>query len=378
MVSHQVFRFVVEQLKAEGAEIVTALDDTLNTHIGRDIFGAGWQHDGSAHPLADKKGYGVCFVIIGVVVRLPEINSRAFCLPYAARVWIPRKTKNKPQGAPHKEKTQLGLDLINLTFSWLEGGERLRVVADMAYCCERILKGRPKAVHITGKMKKTSALYGLVEPPTTPRRGRPRVYGVRYPSPEVMFEDSSLEWETLKAHCYRKEKPLLVHRFTALWHSAGENPLAIVLCRDPSRRYRDTVFFDTDPNASAAEIIGRYATRWSIEVTIRETKQLLGAADPQCRCENSVTRTPMFAYWAYSLVVVWFATQFSFAKNFVAAPPPWYRRKRHFTFSDMLAAARRSDFKVGISREARTPNEKPKISQTRYTRELKHTECAKL
>jgi hypothetical protein len=74
-------------------------------------------------------------------------------------------------------------------------------------------------------------------------------------------------------------------------------------------------------------------------MTHRETKQLLGAAESQCRKENSVIRAPMFAYWAYSFVVLWFVRQFSTARNLIAEPAPWYSQKKDFTFSDMLASA---------------------------------------
>ena len=144
------------------------LDDTLNKHRGKKICGAGWQHDGSA-PKQTKKtkqtGYGVCFVIIGLAIRFPGISDRVFCLPYAARLWWPPKAKVKPKGLPYKTKPELGLDLINLTHSWLEEGERLRVVTDLGYCCETVLKGRPKGVHVTGRMKPGSALFALLEAP---------------------------------------------------------------------------------------------------------------------------------------------------------------------------------------------------------------------
>jgi hypothetical protein len=171
----------------------------------------------------------------------------------------------------------------------------------------------------------------------------------------------------------------LVHQFAALWyHSAGEGPITVVLCRDPDGKDPDTVLFDTDVTASAAEIVGRYAGRWSIEVTNRETKQLLGAADPQCRKENAVFRAPMFAYWAYSFVVLWFAREFSTAKSLVAEPAPWYRQKKNITFSDMLAAARRSHFSIGISSKAGIGNALPKSNQTRHTRGIDHARMAKL
>jgi hypothetical protein len=61
----------------------------------------------------------------------------------------------------------------------------------------------------------------------------------------------------------------------------------------------------------------------------------------------------MFAYWlAYSFVVLWFVQQFSTAKDLVAEPATWHGRKKNFAFSDMLAAARRSHFSLGISPKA--------------------------
>lgn len=194
-----------------------------------------------------------------------------------------------------------------------------------------------------------------------------------------MFQDPNLTWSEVKAFCYGKQIRFMVHQFTAVWsHSAGEKALSVVLCRDPNGKYADTVFFDTDVTASAKDIIERYAKRWSIEMTNRETKQLLGAADPQCRKEDSVIRAPMFAYWAYSFVVLWFVKQFSTAKNLVAEPAPWYRQKKNFTFSDMLVASRRSHFSLGISAKPEVINRLPKNKQTRYARGIDYTKTAKL
>jgi hypothetical protein len=378
-VSECLFRIMVETLAFAGAEIEVVVDDTLNKHCGKHICGAGWQYDGSAPKQSKQRGYGVCFVIIGLAVRLPNISDRVFCLPYAARLWWPPKAKVKPQGLPYKKKPQLALELINLTHSWLEEGERLRVMTDLAYCCEEVLKGRPKGVHVTGRMKTGSALNAPLEAPLVRRRGRPRKKGERLPTPAGMFRDPNLKWSETKALCYGKRVRFLVHQFTAVWyHSAGADPITVVLCRDPNGHYRDTVFFDTDVTAMPKDIIGRYSRRWSIEVTNRETKQILGAADPQCRKEGSVFRAPMFAYWAYCFVVLWFVDQFHTAKDLVADPAPWYRRKRNYTFSDMLAAARKSHFGPGISSTAGTINILPKINQTRHKRELDHTVSAKL
>jgi hypothetical protein len=378
-VAFHLFRLIVKTQLAGTSEIIAVLDDTLNKHCGKKICGAGWQHDGSAPKRSHQYSYGLCFVIIGLVVRLPGISDRAFCLPYAARLWWPPKTRVRPKSLPYKKKIELGSDLIKLTHSWLEAGEQVRVVTDLSYCCETIIKGRPEGVHITGRMRQDSALWDLPVTPLIRGQGRPRMKGYRLPTPQAMFKDPSLHWEKIETVCYGKKTALIVYRFIGIWyHVAGNERLCFVLCHDPSGTHADSVFFDTDLTARAEDTVSRYSMRWSIEVTNRETKQLLGAADPQCRSEQSVIRAPMFAYWAYSLVVLWFVRRPGTAKNLVDAPAPWYRKKKHLSFSDMLAAARRSHFSLRFSEDVKQTYELSKIPSARLTRGYKYTESAKL
>ncbi len=42
-------------------------------------------------------GLGICFVIMRVAVRFPGISDRAFCLPYAARLWRLAKDRIRPK-----------------------------------------------------------------------------------------------------------------------------------------------------------------------------------------------------------------------------------------------------------------------------------------
>jgi hypothetical protein len=98
-VALKIFRMIVETLLPDASEVETILDDTLNPRVGKKICGAGFQHDGDAPKGGKPIGYGVCFVIIGVAVRLPGISDRVFCLPYAARLWWPEKAKSNPMAA---------------------------------------------------------------------------------------------------------------------------------------------------------------------------------------------------------------------------------------------------------------------------------------
>lgn len=377
-VAFEVFRMIVDTLMPGATEFELVLDDTLNNHVGKKICGAGIQHDGDAPKTGKPIGYGVCFVIIGVVVRLPGISDRVFCLPYAARLWWPEKAKVKPVGEKHQSKSELGAGLIQLTRSWLDPSITLRVIVDGGYSNKQLLRGRPQGAHITGKVRMDAALYALVAQDPSVRRGRPRKKGDRLPCPGSIFTHEGTQWEWIWITLYGQETIVSVHHFQAIWYkAAGNEPLSIVMVRDPGGKYPDTVFFDTDTGASDEETIQRYTHRWSIEITNREAKSLLGSADPQCRSEKSVTRAPLMAYWSYCLVVVWFVDQFRMGKDLLLPTAPWYA-KRTITLSDMLAAARRSHFTPGISRDPRKHHYSPKIMPARFTRRPESCERAKL
>ncbi len=322
----------------------------------------------------------VAFEVFRMIVDtlLPGISDRVFCLPYAARLWWPQKAKVKPVGEKHQSKSELGAQLIRLTRSWLDPSITVRVIVDGGYSNKQLLQGRPQGVHITGKVRMDAALYDQVAQAPSTTRGRPRKKGERLPCPKSLFAHHATPWECIWISLYVQETIVSVHRFEAIWYkAAGNEPLAIVMVRDPGGKYPDTVFFDTDTAASDAETIQRFSHRWSIEITNRETKSLLGSADSQCRCEKSVTRAPLMAYWSYCFVVVWFVYQFRNGKDLLISSAPWYS-KRNVTFSDMLAAARRSHFIPGISRD---PSEHPnnlKFCTSRFPSRYEFYERAKL
>jgi len=378
-VGSKIFLMIVDGLVPAGSEVVVILDDTLNKHRGKKIAGAGWQHDGSAPKHSKRKGYGLCFVIIGVAVRLPDISERVLCLPFAARLWWPANAKVKPQGMLSSPKTELGADLIKLARSWLPEDRRLRVVADISYTCKRVIESLPEGTSQTGRVRMDSSLYEVAVCPLKRPRGRPRTKGKRLPTPKEMFSDQSLNWRPTTVVSYGKKTEVLVYEFYALWyHTLGSQIVLFVLVHDLSGAHADAVFLETDCLARPKQIVGRYSSRWSIEITIRETKQLLGSAEPQCRTEKAVRRTPMMAYWAYSLVVLWFVSQFNQGKRLMIEFGPWYGHKKNVSFADMLACARRSHFTVAFSREARQHRDLSKNRFARSTRQPHLTERAKL
>jgi hypothetical protein len=252
------------------------------------------------------------------------------------------------------------------------------VVVDGGYSNSTVVKNRPAGVHITGKVRKDAVLYAPPDPVGLPGRGRPRKKGAELPKPSVLFKHYDTPWDALFVELYGKATVVSAHRFNAIWYRVGGNEiLSIVLVSDPDGEYPDTVLFDTDTNASDLDTIKRYGRRWSIEITNREIKHLLGSADPQCRTENSVQRAPLMAYWSYCLVVLWFVDQFEKGKDFLFTRAPWYPKK-HITFSDMLAAARRSHMTQRILVEPGQTQDLPKFNVARSTRRPDCRQMAKL
>lgn len=380
-VSWMVFRIIERTFLTDIPEVVCVVDDTLNKHWGKKICGAGYQHDGSVPKGDPSVRFGVCFVLIGVMIRLPGISERVFCLPFAARLWWPKGAPVKPKSLVVRKKPELALELITMVRDWLDEDVTLRVVTDIGYSTKTIVKQRPKGVQITGKIRTHSALYEVWETDEEfPRRqGRPNKKGKRLPQPKAMFASGDTPWRISRTRLYGKEVSVMVHAFKAVWaRSAGNVPLKIVLAKDPKGKHDDCVFFDTDADRPAEAVLGTYSSRWSVEITIRETKGLLGRADPQCRSEKSVFRAPLIAYWAYCLVVVWFVQQHRQGALLCFIRSPWYRQKKNISFSDMLAAARRSHFTSVFLYESPRMETLPKIKSARSTRQPDVTKRAKL
>ncbi len=131
----------------------------------------------------------------------------------------------------------------------------------------------------------------------------------------------------------------------------GKQIVLFGLWRDPSGTCGDSVLFDSKLTADPQAIDQRYSTRRSIELTFRETKQLLGATDSQCRKEDSVKRSVMLAYWAYCFVAMWFLENFRQGKRVFTTYRPWYRQKKIISFQYTPATARRSHFTVAFLRD---------------------------
>ena len=309
-------------------------DDTLGRKTGRYIWGAGMpdgpnllqigpfgHHDPlRSTPVRPVFSFGHSWVVLSIIVPLPFVSHRRFAIPILLRLYR-KKLKKRPPGRPkgerkstghatpgeYRTRPELAVEMLAIVAEWL-GRRRFRVVGDSEYSGKSISRKLPEMADLVGRMPMNAALYD--EPPAWKpgRPGRPRKKGERLPNPAELAKSRTLRWTKTRVDIYGKAVRVWFKSVDALWYnSAGTQLLRIVVVRDPSGKRRDDCYFTTDLSMTPVEIIETIAKRWSLEVTFRDAKQVLGFEEPQSRTQKAVERTAPMAMLLYGLTVLWYA-----------------------------------------------------------------------
>jgi len=234
--------------------------------------------------------------VVGVLCHPPFVR-RAVCLPVLARLWRPGQTTGR---------LGLGDELVRLACTRL-GGKRVDLVCDGAYA-GRELRDLPKQVTVTCRLRVDAALHWLPPSPTG-RPGRPRTKGDRLPDLVELAGTVGTPFALLAVTRYRRQELVAVAGFTCLWPRVfGPRPVSVVLVRDPAAPDGfDLALVSTCLDATPAQLIERYATRWSVEVCFREARQDAGVGQARNRTRLAVERTVPFGLICYGLAIVWYA-----------------------------------------------------------------------
>jgi hypothetical protein len=323
-------------------------------------------HDGAASSYGSR-GVGGAFkalacghswVVLSLRVPLPW-NPNGCAIPILARLY--RSPKRCPE-SEYNKRTQLAREMVELLAQWLPKGRTLYLTGDREYACRTVLRDLDAAIQFTGPMPMDALLYGPV--PKYSGVGRPRVHGKRLASPEQRAQASTSKWKRTRVHLYGgKLTEIMTQSWTCLWYTAtGQRLVRVVLTRDPRGNCQDRAFFSTDHSATPDEILQRFAGRWLIEVSFRDTKQFFGLADPQNgfsrgtrrqrkrpgpqprgnRGRQAVERTAPFIWAVYGIVIVWYIGEERWQRDVQAhrERAPWNRLKAVPSFEDMLEALR--------------------------------------
>ncbi len=323
-------RLVVELLVPAPAAVTVVIDDPLLRRRGKKVWAVSWFHDGSGTG-KDKAGWGNNWVIAGILVALPLV-SRPVCLPVLARLVVKDTTSASRLWLARQMTAALATALPE---------RRIHVVADAAYA-GRELRELPEQLSWTTRLRKNAALHEL-PPPRTGRRGRPRLKGARLGSLPTLAAGTTFTPATMCRYGLTTTAGVAV--ITCLWYSVfGSRPVRVVLVREPGTRHgHDLALVTTDQHTDPAQIIERYAARWSVEVAIEDAKQLFGTGQARNRLATAVRRTVPFALITQTLTMLWYATAGHHPDDITERREhaPWYTTKSQPSTTDMITKLRR-------------------------------------
>ena len=125
-------------------------------------------------------------------------------------------------------------------------------------------------------------LYDLA-PPRTGRRGRPRARGERLGTADDIA--AAARWATVTVIAYGRRETRQVAAVTCLWYGSWRTrQVRLILARNQrTTSGYDLALVTTDPDASPAALVKRYAARWGIEQAFADARNVLGAGEARNR-----------------------------------------------------------------------------------------------
>ena len=203
-------------------------------------------------------------------------------------------------------------------------------------------RGLPDRVTVTTRMRANAAVFALA-PPRTGKRGRPALKGARLGTLAQLAATAVFEPITITSPD-GKTRVEHVWRTRCLWYGPFHTrPVAIMLIRRPARTEGfDVAIASTDVQATTAELIARYDSRWANETAHQEAKAH-GVGQARNRIRRAVERTVPFGFLAQTITIAWYALHGDPDADLHARrqAAPWYRQKATISYTDMLAALRR-------------------------------------
>jgi len=343
---------VVNTFHPDGV-IPTDLDDTLFHKSGRKVEGAGTFRD-AVRSTTSRVVYALGLNLVVLTIRVnPFWGGEPIGLPVNIRLY----KKKRKDGEKNPTHLDLAQDMVKQLAAWLPN-RTFSLCCDGAYAS---LAGRhlPHTA-VTSRMRRDAALFNMPPIPKRQKRGRPRKRGRRLPTPEAMARQP-LRWIKKTVDFRGRAVTRLFFARPVLWYAVcPDQPVLLVLVRDPGGKEHDDFFFTTKIDDTAAAVASRYSDRWSIEDAFRNTKQFLGGEDPQTWIGEGPQRAAALSFWIYSATWYWYLTTQGTKVTWPLLP--WYRSKRTPSFADALAALRRQQWRVIFARSDRTPVPKKTIA----------------
>jgi hypothetical protein len=210
------------------------------------------------------------------------------------------------------------------------------VVADGAYAKRDFLKpARALGMTVVSRLRKDAALRTVPGPRPAGKRGRPRTYG----SEVIDLAKRAGQrrgWSSDTFELYGEEVVKKYKTFLATWRPAG-GAIRVVLVDEPTG-WR--AYFCTDTSASVADILGMVSDRFSLEITFRDCKEVVGAGQQQVRFIWANVGAFHVCLWTYTMTEAW-AWGREVEELVDRSASPWDKASRRPSHADKRRAWRR-------------------------------------
>jgi hypothetical protein len=334
--------------------VVIGLDDTLERRWGARIKARGIYRD----PVRSSHGHfvkasGLRWLSFMLLAPIPWAD-RVWALPFLT-VLAPSERYARERHHRHKALTDWARQALLQIARWLPE-RRIVAVADQSYAAIELLNAVRDRLCMIARLRLDARLFEPAPPRRPGTRGRPRIIGRRLPSLAERLADPSTPWQRLRVGGWYGAGERLVEIIsgTAVWHHPGKHvPIRYVLVRDVAGVLKPQALLCTDLEADPVDILRWFVRRWCTEVTFAEVRRHLGVETQRQWSDKAIARTTPALLGLFSLVALW--TDKPGIRR-LARPrcAAWYE-KRAITFSDALAAVRRSLWATALyemSREA--------------------------
>ncbi len=228
-------------------------------------------------------------------------------LPLLARMYVRKKDRPKipPKHRPEfRTKLELAVERLRWAKLWLGLlGKPLWVVADGAYAKKDFLKpAKALGMTVVSRLRCDAALGSLPPVVAVDQRGpgRPRVYGTDRIS-LARRAGQRRGWTTEAFTLYGERVTKRYKTSLATWKPAG-GVIRVVLVDEPTG-WR--AYFCTEASASVADILTAVADRFSLEITFRDCKEVVGAGQQQVRFVWANVGAFHVCLWTFTMTEAW-------------------------------------------------------------------------
>jgi hypothetical protein len=289
-------------------------------------------------------------------VQLP-FCTRPVCLPVLARLSIPSKARKRKHYTKPGSKTTQACELVT-RLARAFPARQFHVVADAAYH-GRPVKDLPGNVTWTCRLIRSAVLYAPAPPKVPGKPGRPLLKGGKLGTAADLA--AAAAWTPAVIRAYGQDRHIHYAQVSCLWYgSLHTRPVRVIIARDPDG---EIALVTTDLATPAAQVIQRYAARWSIEQAFHDARHVLGAGQARNRTRLAVERTVPFTLLVHTLIITWYARHGHDPADITARrnAQPWYQSKTEPAFEDMLTKLRRTLITARISGTTRQPPDPAQI-----------------